>query len=346
MVVAAILASCTATPGASPSASGAGSSIPTPAPSLPELAPMTMLIDTDAAGDDLVALAFLLSAPHVEIAAITVSGTGEAHCGPGVDVVLRLLELLDAPDIPAACGRETPLLGEITFPDEWRTHVDGGSGLDLPATDRQPFAGGEVELIRQTTQAHDQLVVLTLGPLTNLADAVQSDAAIASDIAAVFVMGGAVFVPGNVAAGTGSDNEVAEWNIYVDPRATNLVLDASLNPVLVSLDGTNQVPVTAAFAARVADEASAPAALVLAELFAANPYMTDGTYYLWDPLAAMLGAGYPVGSVEAVQIAVEETNGAEWGFTRPLDGTANATYLAIADATTAGNTLFGILNAP
>ena len=92
-----------------------------------------LLFDTDVAGDDLVALSFLLSSPSVELVAITVSGTGEAHCAGGVDVVLRLLERLDASDIPVACGRETPLVGDHTFPDTWRAGVDGGSGLDLPS---------------------------------------------------------------------------------------------------------------------------------------------------------------------------------------------------------------------
>ncbi len=96
------------------------------------------------------AIAFLLASPNVEIEAITVSGTGEAHCDAGVDVVLRLLERLDAPAIDVACGRETPMAGDLAFPDAWRANVDGGSGLALPATTRQPFAGDAVQLIAET----------------------------------------------------------------------------------------------------------------------------------------------------------------------------------------------------
>ena len=97
---------------------------------------LPLLIDTDVAPDDLVAIAFLVASPEVEIEAITVSGTGEAHCGPGVDVVLRLLERLDAPSIDVACGRETPMAGDHAFPDAWRAGVDAGSGL------AQPFMAG------------------------------------------------------------------------------------------------------------------------------------------------------------------------------------------------------------
>ena len=106
-----------------------------------------LLIDTDVAPDDLVAIAFLLASPSVDIKAITVSGTGEAHCGAGVDVVLRLLERLEAPPIDVACGRETPIAGDHAFPDAWRAHADDGSGLALPSTSRQPFAGDAVQLI-------------------------------------------------------------------------------------------------------------------------------------------------------------------------------------------------------
>ena len=135
--------------------------------------PRPLLIDTDVAPDDLVAIAFLLAAPEVDVRAITVSGTGEAHCGPGVDVVLGLLERLEAPPIEVACGRETPIAGDHTFPDAWREGVDAASGLTLPETSREPFAGSAVELIAKAADEVDGLRVLTLGPMTNLADALE-----------------------------------------------------------------------------------------------------------------------------------------------------------------------------
>jgi inosine-uridine nucleoside N-ribohydrolase len=157
-------------------------------------------------------------------------------------------------------------------------------------------------------------------------------------------MGGALFVPGNVAFGGPPDNEVAEWNIYVDPTAAQAVIDAGLRVRLVSLDGTNQVPVTHEYAERVRREASRPAALVLAELFDANPFMADGTYFLWDPLAAALAAGYPLGSFSAARVDVEEAEGPEAGFTRPVDGAPNVEYLSSADREAAENSLLQTLN--
>ena len=307
-------------------------------------AAVPLLIDTDVAADDLVAIAFLVASPEVDIRAITVSGTGEAHCAPGVDVVLRLLERLDAPPIPVACGRETPLAGIRAFPDAWREHVDGGAGLELPATSREPFDGSTVELIAKSAGGVDRLRVLTLGPLTNLAEALLGDPALGKRLESVYAMGGAVRVPGNVSFAGPSDNLVAEWNIYVDPTAAQAVIDSGVPVRLVSLDGTSQVPVTQAFAARIEREGTGPGARVLADLFAANPFMAAGSYYLWDPLAAGLAAGHPLGTFTRVRIDVEEADGPEAGFTRPVEGTPNAEYLSSADATAAEDVLARVLN--
>lgn len=303
-----------------------------------------ILVDTDVAGDDLVALSFLVASPRVDLVGVTVSGTGEAHCAGGVDVVLRLLDRLDAPDIPVACGRETPLAGSHAFPDAWRSRVDAGSGLDLRPTSRTPSGSTAVDLVAELATAHEPLTVLTLGPLTNLADALLADPALADRLGPVFVMGGALRVPGNlVCCGAPEGNEVAEWNVYVDPHAANVVIGSGITPSLVSLDGTSQVPVTPAFARRAAEPSESGAAAVLTELFAANPFMTDGSYFLWDPLAAALATGEPVGSFSPASIVVEEAEGPESGFTRPTSGTPNVRYLAEVDPAAAEATLLRVL---
>ncbi len=317
---------------------------PTPRSGDPAADRLPLLIDTDVAPDDLVAIAFLVASPVVEIKAITVAGTGEAHCGPGVDVVLRLLERLDAPAIDVACGRDTPIAGDRAFPEAWRERVDGGSGLELPETSREPFAGDAVQLIFHASRSVDGLRVLTLGPLTNLADALTRHPDLVDRLESVYAMGGALFVPGNVRFGGPPDNAVAEWNIYVDPAAAQAVIDTGLPVRLVSLDGTNQAPVTPEYAQRVAHDASGPGALVLAELFAASPFMTDGTYFLWDPLAAALAAGHPLGSFSAARVEVEEAEGPEVGFTRPVEGPPNVEYLSSIDRAAVEDMLLETLN--
>ncbi|HUG30059.1 MAG TPA: nucleoside hydrolase, partial [Candidatus Limnocylindria bacterium] len=119
LLIALVASGCSSAASSPPTATRPAESGPTESDSGPTVTPgtpaeparRTLLVDTDVAADDLVALAFLVASPHVELAAITVSGTGEAHCPAGVNVVLRLLDALDAPEIPVACGRETPLAG-------------------------------------------------------------------------------------------------------------------------------------------------------------------------------------------------------------------------------------------
>ncbi|MDH4142662.1 MAG: nucleoside hydrolase [Chloroflexota bacterium] len=342
------VAGCAPSAPVSPSPAGtsaAGSGATTgPASASPATGPRSLLIDTDVAPDDLVAIALLLASPGVEVEAITVAGTGEARCDAGVDVILRLLERLDAPVIDVACGRETPIAGDHAFPDAWRASVDDGSGLALPSTARQPFAGDAVRLLAETAERVDGLRLLVLGPMTNLADAFGRHPDLVRRLETVYAMGGALHVPGNVAFGGPPDNEVAEWNIYVDPTAARAVIDSGLAVRLVSLDGTNQVPVTPEFAARFREEATGQGAQVLAELFAERPYMADGTYFLWDPLAAALAAGYPLGTFSPARVDIEEAEGAEVGFTRPVDGAPNVEYLSVADRAATEATLLEVLN--
>lgn len=352
-LLAAALAACSAAPSPPATLQPASVAPPaivsaapaTPGSSVATAADRTVIFDTDVAGDDLIALAFLLSAPNVTLTGITVSGTGEAHCAGGVDVILRLLDRLDAPDIPVACGRETPLAGTHAFPDEWRERVDAGSGLQLGPTTRQPSASTAVELIFQLANEHSDLHLVATGPLTNLAEALLADEALARRLGPVYVMGGALYVPGNlVCCGAPEGNAVAEWNVYVDPHAAQVVVDSGVVPLFVPLDGTNQVPITPEFARRAMEGAGTPARKVLAELFAANPFMTDGSFFLWDALAAQVAAGYPVGSFSPARIVVEEAEGPESGFTRPVDGAPNIQYLGTADADVAHATLLGILD--
>jgi pyrimidine-specific ribonucleoside hydrolase len=79
---------------------------------------MPAIIDTDMAGDDWMAILFLLQRPDVNVIAITVTGTGEAHCGPGIRHALDLVLLAGRPKVPVTCGHEMPVIGNHAFPME------------------------------------------------------------------------------------------------------------------------------------------------------------------------------------------------------------------------------------
>ena len=77
---------------------------------------MKVIIDSDGAFDDMKAILYLLQQPDVEIGAITFSGTGIAHCPAAAENASALLERIDGPDIPIACGRSTPIEGSNSRP--------------------------------------------------------------------------------------------------------------------------------------------------------------------------------------------------------------------------------------
>jgi len=129
-----------------------------------------------------------------------------------------------------------------------------------------------------------------------------------------------------------------------DPTAADFVVRSGAAIRLVSLDGTNQVPLTAGFAERVAGlRDRAPGIGVLGELLSKNEYMRSGSYYLWDPLAAVLAAGYEVGTFSPAALSIDTDEGPTSGATRAGAGEPNAAYLTKVDATAAEDVLLGVL---
>jgi len=261
-----------------------------------------MVIDTDVGSDDVMAILYLLRRPDVDVRAITVSGTGLVHCGPGVRTVLGLLEVAKAPDVPVACGRETPLGGSNAFPDEWRAAADAAFGLELPETTRAADQGGAASVLTDAIRGSDSPVTLvTLGPLTNVAEAFATEPTLARDVAEVVAMGGALLAGGNV-----ESNPEAEWNFHADPRAVDVVLRSGVPITLVPLDATNSVPVTSYFVDALAGHHVTPEADTVLALLEGNPGLTQPGNYLWDPLAAVLAVDGSSATFEERRVVVLE----------------------------------------
>lgn len=266
-----------------------------------------VVVDTDVGQDDMMALLYLAQRPDIRLEAVTVSGTGLAHCGPGVEIVLSLLDLAGVPrDVPVSCGPERPLPGDYpypgAFPTSWREATDGAYGLELPASDRAPSTTGAPELLsRAIHESGPHVELLTLGPLTNVALALRDDPSLVEDLAGVTIMGGALDVPGNVLR-----NAVAEFNVWVDPVALREVLASGAEVTLVPLDATNEVPVTPFFADALAGHHVTPEARTVDALFELQPYLLSGQYWFWDPLSAALLAEPGLASYERRTVAVLE----------------------------------------
>ena len=276
--------------------------------------PTAVIVDTDGGSDDAMALLYLLQRPEVEVAAITVSGTGLVHCPIGASNVAGLVELA-SPDhsVPIACGPAEPIEGDRVFPDDWRTQADGRYGGILPAGDAPVGAIDAVDLLTRTIDNSPRpLTILTLGPLTNLALALEADPGIEAEIDRVVVMGGAFSVPGNVHLDGKPSAAIAEWNVYVDPAALQRVLGSGVPVTFVSLD--TQVPVDPYVVRAIERSASTPPADVVAQLLTSSPFFVSGEFFFWDPLAASAVAQPSLFTTKSSQVSVV-TDGVGTGWT-------------------------------
>lgn len=284
---------------------------------LPAKSPVPILIDTDMAPDDWIAILFLLNREDVRVGAITVCGTGEAHAVPGARNALKLLALAGDHDIPVAAGRSRPLEGTRSFPRVMRWAMDRLLLLPLPDSPRSPSPLSAVDLMASTLRESDQPVtVFSFGPLTNLALCLQKHPAAAANISSIYCMGGALEVPGNIhTLRPFSRNRTAEWNIYIDPVAANIVFRSQIPVTIVPLDASNPVPVTIHQLENLdAMEESVEAQFCARTLTRLKSRVSSGKLSLWDPLTAVVGLEPDLAFFSTYTIEVVE-NGPEAGRT-------------------------------
>ena len=209
------------------------------------------LIDTDPGIDDALALLLAWSSPEWTVEIITVVA-GNVSMKAGTLNVFRLLDLrrpLPAPLV--ATGAARPLARPLRV-----APYHGGDGLgdlpDWPAVEPRVASVDAPGVIADAAARYGgSLTIVALGPLTNLALAVERDAAAIRGAGRVVAMGGAVDVPGNVTPD-------AEFNAHVDPEALARVLDAGVRLDLVPLDATRQVTLESAALQSALARAPAP----------------------------------------------------------------------------------------
>lgn len=197
------------------------------APKSPDAVPI--VVDTDLAPDDLAALALLARHPDVDVVAITVPATGELGC-VGRGLVADLFEGLGTPPPPLACGDTPRGPGGTPFPQAWMVGSIEKSGLpgDHVPTSLTPVESSAAELIARTAHRHEDLHVVALGPLTEVAAVQRRHPSAYARLAGITVMSGAVDSPSHA-------DGVAEWNAGADPVPFAEVLAGPV-PVMVVPD--------------------------------------------------------------------------------------------------------------
>lgn len=202
-----------------------------------------VLIDCDPGMDDALALIVALKTERLRVCAVTsVSGNLPAgRCYRNIHTVLRLMGVpaAGADGLPTGCGAPQPLVRELAH-DPFSHGADGlgETGLDPAPVPSAPRFGPDllVEQARRHARDHDPLTVVTLGPLTNVALALQIEPRLPQLVRRLIVLGGAFGLQREAALHATGDNPVSEWNVYVDPEAARRVFHAGFDLTAVGLD--------------------------------------------------------------------------------------------------------------
>ena len=287
---------------------------------------MLALIDTDPGIDDALALLLAWGSPELRLAGIT-TVAGNVPVDMATRNLYRLMALRGiAAPIPIAQGAAAPL----AHPLRTATAHHGEDGLgdlpDWPATVPPPSATTADELMVDAARdAREPLTLIALGPLTNVALALDRDAGALRRLARVVVMGGAVDVPGNV-------TPTAEFNIHVDPDAAARVLAAALPLDLVPLDATRQALVSRDELERALQRRRGPLAERIGAFsrhgFRSDAGRTAPTMVLHDPLAVAVALDPSLVVWEAARLGVGPD-----GETRRTAGTPNCRVARTVDVT-------------
>lgn len=260
---------------------------------------LQVVFDYSPTLSDAAALLYLAAQPTVDLLAVTLPGTGEADCEPGVRATRSLLVVAGRSDVPIGCGRNEPLVGDRDWPDAWRVAANALAD-QLPATEPAvvPVVDAEQLLAETLQEATSPVTVVAVGPLTNLGVVLENHPELADQVARVVIMGGAVEVPGNVDVAP-----AAEWNFFIDPEAARRVIAADVEVTLVALDATRYVAWTDRVVARVG-ALDTPVAEAVYSLAKSTGSLAG--FYLWDELAAMVAVDSTLVKTEAKTVRIDD----------------------------------------
>ena len=191
-----------------------------------------IIIDTDPGQDDAVALLLALASPEeLDVLGIT-TVAGNVPLELTTRNALMMVELAGRPEVPVYAGCDRPMIRPLVTAE----YVHGKTGIDgaeTPEPTTSPAQGHGVDFIIETALAAPALTVCTLGPLTNLGTVLQRAPHISESIEQIVLMGGGFFEGGNT-------TPAAEFNIFDDPQAADIVFRSGIPLVMMPLDVTHQ----------------------------------------------------------------------------------------------------------
>ena len=203
------------------------------------MAPRKIIIDTDPGQDDAIAILLALASPEdIDLLGITcVAGNVPL---PLTKVnALKVCELAGHPDIPVFAGCDAPMKRKLVTAE----HVHGKTGLDgielpVPETKLQEAHAVDFLIEALRSEPSGSVTLVPIGPLTNIATAFDKAPDVIERVGEIVLMGGAYFEVGNI-------TPTAEFNIYVDPEAAEIVFNSGAPITVMPLDVTHKALVTA-----------------------------------------------------------------------------------------------------
>lgn len=195
--------------------------------------PREIIIDTDPGQDDAVAILLALASPELDVLGIT-AVAGNVPLALTELNSRKICELAGKPETRVFAGASEPIDRKLVTAE----HVHGKTGLDGPTLPEPTMPLQDqhaVDFIIETVLARDagEVTLCALGPLTNVAMALEKDPAIAERLAEIVLMGGGFFEGGNI-------TPAAEFNIYVDPEAADIVFKSGVKLTVMPLDVTHK----------------------------------------------------------------------------------------------------------
>jgi len=259
----------------------------TAALAVPASAVKKVIIDTDPGTDDALALMLALNSPELDIRAITVV-PGNVTAAMGLDNALRMVSLANRCDIPVAAGAQHPLFQKLITAEFWHGK-NGLANIELPPSKCKVDPRFGPDLIIQLVHEYPhEITLVPIGPLTNIALAVEKDPSIVPLVKEVILMGGSIS-GGNV-------NASAEANIYNDPEAAQIVFQAGWPLTMDGLEVGNK----ALFTRKYLEELGKTHGPVNDFIYGVNKFLLD--------LSEKYGSsGSPMYDPSAVAIAIDPT---------------------------------------
>ena len=193
-----------------------------------------IIIDTDPGVDDSLAIFVALNSPELDVLGLT-TVFGNATTSTCTENALRLLEIAKRTDIPVAEGAHLPLNGNLRGAASFVHGENGQGNVELKPPTNKTLEIDAVAFLKNQIEVHpNEITLVPVGPLTNIANLLTTHPGIDSKIKEIILMGGNAQSPGNA-------TPTAEANILNDPEAADIVFSAQCEITIVGLDVTNNV---------------------------------------------------------------------------------------------------------